>query len=71
MPYSSADLERLDRAITFAELEVEMDGQRVRYRSIAELRAARDHVSAVLREATVAGGGGGGTFRYTFVGSRE
>lgn len=73
MPYTPADLERLDRAITFAELEVEMDGQRVRYRSVAELKAARDHVSGVLREsaATAAGGSGGGTFRFTFTGSRD
>jgi hypothetical protein len=48
MSYTQADLDRLDAAIASSELEVELDGSRVRYRSVSELRVARDHVATVL-----------------------
>lgn len=42
MSYTEADLERVDTAISSGVSEVEYsDGRRVRYRSIAELRAIR------------------------------
>lgn len=51
MAISQSDLDRLDAAIAAAELEVEIDGRRVRYRSISELIAARAHLSSVLVSA--------------------
>lgn len=55
MALSSTDLDRLDAAIATSELEVEVDGQRVRYRSVAELIAARAHVSTVLSGSGASG----------------
>jgi hypothetical protein len=48
MSITSADLDALDRAIASAELEVDIDGRRVRYRSTQELIAARAHLASVL-----------------------
>lgn len=48
MALTQADLDALDSAIAKAELEVELDGQRVRYRSTSELINARKHISDVL-----------------------
>ena len=71
MALSQSDLDRLDTAIATTELEVEVDGQRVRYRSIAELRAAREHVASVI--ATGSGGTARrtGAFRFSFATQRE
>ncbi len=41
MSHTQADLDRINRAIAGAELEVQYDGKRVKYRSLDELRAAR------------------------------
>ena len=57
MALSHADLDALDAAIASSELEVEVDGRRHRYRSIAELRAARAHVQTVIQEQASAAGG--------------
>jgi hypothetical protein len=46
--YTQTDLDALDRAIATSELEVELDGKRVRYRSTSELINARKHISDVL-----------------------
>ena len=51
MAYSQADLDRLDRAIASQQLEVQMDGRRVRYRDMNELLAARNHVAQQLAAA--------------------
>ncbi|MFE8033852.1 phage head-tail joining protein [Thiohalocapsa marina] len=51
MAINQADLDRLDAAIAAAELEVEIDGRRVRYRSVSELIAARAHLAAVASSA--------------------
>ena len=48
MAITSADLDALDRAIASSELEVDIDGRRVRYRSVQELIAARAHLAAVF-----------------------
>lgn len=48
MALSQSDLDALDLAIASSELEVEMDGRKVRYRSINELTQARNHVAAVI-----------------------
>lgn len=55
MVLSASDLDALDRAIASSELEVEVDGRRVRYRSMSELMKARQHVEdAVRRQAPAA-----------------
>jgi hypothetical protein len=45
MAYTQADLDALDRAITGSQLEVQYGDRRVRYRSMDELLAARQHVA--------------------------
>lgn len=53
MALTTTDLSNIDAAIATGELEVEFNGRRVRYRSVAELMAARAHVASVLQsEAT-------------------
>jgi len=48
MALTQTDLATIDAAIATGELEVEFNGRRVKYRSIAELMAARAHVASVL-----------------------
>lgn len=48
MALSQTDLDALDTAIASAELEVQLEGRRVRYRSMDELMRARAHVAGVL-----------------------
>lgn len=48
MALSQTDLDTLDSAIATSELEVTIDGRTVKYRSIAELLAARQHVASVI-----------------------
>jgi len=57
MSLTQADVDRLDVAIATSVLEVEVDGQRVRYRSIAELRDARAHTASVVSAAAAAQAG--------------
>jgi hypothetical protein len=58
MALTQADLDRIDTAIATAELEVQFsDGRRVRYRSVAEMQAARVHVAGVLASASNASAG--------------
>lgn len=72
MAYTHADLDRLDAAIATSELEVEVDGNRVKYRSIAELQKARAHVAGVLASAAAAASGRQRATSYpTFILSRE
>jgi hypothetical protein len=49
MALTSQDIDNLDAAIATGELEVEVNGRRVKYRSISELKAAREHVASVLQ----------------------
>ena len=74
MALSQSDLDALDAAIASSELEVELDGRRVRYRSTADLLAARRHVAAVLAEAAAAASAGAGrrgsSFRFSLTTSR-
>lgn len=51
MPLSQTDLDALDAAIATSELEVELEGRRVKYRSMNELLAARAHVASVIAGA--------------------
>ncbi len=52
MALSQTDLDALDTAIASAELEVEIEGRRVKYRSTNELLRAREHVRQVVAGAT-------------------
>ena len=52
MALSQSDLDAIDQAIAAGELEVESNGRRVRYRSIADLMAARAHIASVLANAS-------------------
>lgn len=51
MALTQSDLDALDSAIARAELEVEIDGQRIRYRSTADLLQARAFVASVVASA--------------------
>lgn len=58
MALTHADLDRIDAAIATAELEVQFaDGRRVRYRSVADMQAARTHVAGILASASSASAG--------------
>ncbi len=67
MALTQNDLAALDAAIASAELEVQIDGKRVRYRSTDELLKAREHVAQVVRSAT---GTQRASFRYRFTTQR-
>lgn len=73
MALTQADLDALDTAIAGAELEVEVDGRRTKYRSIDELKKARAHVAGLLAGNTGAAAGSSGSgafFRPRFTTSR-
>jgi hypothetical protein len=62
MAFTQSDVDALDRAIAAGELEVENNGRRVKYRSIAELLKARE---LMIGEVTAAAGNRPtGVFRY-------
>jgi hypothetical protein len=65
MALTQTDLDALDAAIATAELEVDIDGRRVKYRSTHELLAARQHVASVLSAASPVRRTGGYRFRFT------
>lgn len=46
--FTQADLDALNSAIASGHLRVEYDGKKVEYRSLADLRSARDEVAADL-----------------------
>lgn len=71
MALSQTDLDALDTAIAKAELEVEVDGNRVRYRSTSELLAARAHVASVVSAGSGATARRTGSFRFDFATQRE
>jgi hypothetical protein len=51
MAYTQTDLDNLDAAILASELEVELEGRRVRYHSKSELLKVRQLVAGVLAGA--------------------
>lgn len=72
MALTQSDLERLDSAIAASELEVEVDGQRIRYRDTDSLIRARAHVASVLSGSASGNGGTSRSAYYpTFVLRRE
>lgn len=68
MALTSSDLAALDAAIAMGELEVEVAGRRVRYRSVDELIKARAHVAGVLAQSEARMGA---AYRVKFATSRE
>lgn len=62
MALTQTDIDNIDTAIATGELEVEFNGRRVKYRSIAELKSAREHVASVIQ----ANAGGGQPRRSSF-----
>lgn len=69
MAYTQADLDALNAAIVGSELEVEYQGRRVRFRSVAELRAAYLHAKSEMAQATSVASRTG-PYRFTFTTSR-
>lgn len=65
MALTQNDLDALDAAIATSELEVEIDGRRVRYRSTSELLAARKHVAGVIAAGSPVRRTGGYRFNFT------
>lgn len=68
MALTQADLDALDKAIAKAELTVKVDGNEVTYRSITELKRAREHVAGVLSSSS---GSRRGVFYFTPAGRRD
>lgn len=66
MSFTTSDLAALDRAIAASELEVEINGRKVRFDNFEGLKARRDFIASQLAEATRATG----SFRYRFTTSR-
>lgn len=70
MALTQTDLDNLDTAIAAAELEVQLEGRKVRYRSTDELLKARAHVASVLSGAA-SPGQRRATYRPNFTSSRD
>jgi hypothetical protein len=66
MSFTTTDLANLDRAIAASELEVEVNGRKVRFDSFDGLKARRDYVASQLAEVSRPTG----SFRYRFTTSR-
>lgn len=66
MALSQSDLDALDTAIASSELEVQLDGRRVRYRSVDEMLKARAHVAEVLAGQAQGPGAARRRFRFAF-----
>lgn len=48
MAYTQTDIENLEKAIAQGALTVEIDGERVTYRSVDQLQQALSHVKASI-----------------------
>ena len=68
MPYTQADLDNIDAAIAGSELEVQIDGKSIKYRSMDDLMKARAHIDSQLTQAALGASGGRRTsaFRFNF-----
>ena len=67
MAFTTADLTALDRAIAASELEVELEGRKVRFDNFDGLKARREFIVGQL---TAAAARPTGAFRYRFTTSR-
>lgn len=54
MAYTQTDLDRIDRAIASGTLSVELDGQKITYRSMDDLLKARGLISSVVNAGSTA-----------------
>ena len=70
MAHTQTDLDAIKAAIASGEQSVEIAGRKVVYRSIDDLRKARDDISAELAAATTSTVRRG-TFAVRFATSRE
>lgn len=68
MALTQTDIDALDKAIAGAELTVAVDGKSVTYRSISELKRAREHIAGVIKTST---GTRRSVFHFTKAGSRD
>ncbi len=66
MALSQTDLDALDLAIASSELEVQLEGRRVKYRSTDELLKARAHIANLLVPVAVRTG----PYRFQFTTQR-
>lgn len=66
MSLTTTDLDNLDKAIAASELEVEINGRKVKFDNFAGLKARRDFVAAQIAEASRPTG----AFRFRFTTSR-
>lgn len=66
MAFTTADLAALDRAIAASELEVELEGRKVRFDTFEGLKSRREYIAAQLTDSTRRTG----AFRYRFTTSR-
>lgn len=67
MAYTQTDLDNVKAAIASGEQSVEVGGRKVVYRSVDELRRARDDIAAELAAGSaVTGGTRRGTFAVRF-----
>ncbi len=72
MALTQADLDRLDTAIAGNTLEVEFNGQRIKYRDTDSLLAARAHVANVIStQAADSAGTRRASYHYTFTDARD
>ena len=68
MALTQSDLDALDSAIAGAELTVSIDGKSVTYRSVNELKRAREHVAGQISAAS---GNRRSVFYFTPAGRRD
>ena len=66
MAHTQADLDAVKAAIASGEQSVEMAGRKVVYRSIDDLRKARDDIAAELSAATTSTSPRRGNFSVRF-----
>lgn len=71
MAHTQTDLDAIKAAIASGEQSVEIAGRKVVYRSIDDLRKARDDIAAELAAATTTRSARRGTFAVRFATSRE
>lgn len=73
MALTQADLDRIDAAIARGVLEVEVDGERIRFPSIEDLKTRRALVESLISSQAAAASGAAprATYYPTFAHSRE
>ena len=67
MAFTTADLAAIDRAIAASELEVELEGRKVRFDNFDGLKSRREFIAGQI---TAAAARPTGAFRYRFTTSR-